>query len=86
MRLNEPVTEIVITGQYTTNIPDDSDLLVEFEDNKIALLNGCNINFAEFHAYSNKSISIGMFASTRKFCSPDFDSKYTSALSSSVSF
>lgn len=83
---NEPVIEINISGQYTSNIPDDNDLLVEFKDNKVTLLNGCNINFAQFNAYSNGSISFGPFVTTRKFCNPDFDAKYTSTLSTSFSF
>lgn len=77
---------VKLSGKYSTNLPDDSDLLVEFSDSTVNILNGCNAQSATYQAFSNASISFTPFLSTLKFCPNDHDSKYTSALGSSQSF
>lgn len=77
---------VKLSGKYSTNLPDDSDLLVEFTESTVSILNGCNAQSATYQAFSNASISFTPFISTLKFCAIDYDSKYTSALGSSQSF
>lgn len=77
---------VKLNGKFSTNLPDDSDLLVEFSESTVNILNGCNAQSATYQAFSNASISFTPFISTLKFCPIDHDSKYTSALASSQSF
>ena len=55
-------------------------------DNRVSLLNGCNVNSATYEAYDNGTIKFGLFISTLRFCPDDQDSLYTSALSNSVTY
>lgn len=55
-------------------------------DNRVSLLNGCNVNSATYEAYDNGTIKFGLFISTLRFCVDDQDSLYTSALSNSVTY
>lgn len=75
-----------LSGKYSTNLPDDNDLLVEFVDNNVNILNGCNSQSSTYQAFSNGTIIFNTFISTLKYCTIDFDSKYSSALTNSVSF
>ncbi len=56
------------------------------ENNKVSILNGCNVQSATFKAADDGSILFGPFISTKIFCQNDKDSVYTSALSNSVKY
>ena len=78
---------VTFNNTYKPNINDDSDLLIKFDsENKVSLLNGCNLNSATYEAYDNGTIKFGLFISTLRFCPNDNDSVYTSALSGSVKY
>lgn len=78
---------VTFNNTYKPNINDDSDLLIKFDtENKVSLLNGCNVNSATYEAYNDGTIKIDTFISTRRFCVDDQDSVYTSALSGSVKY
>lgn len=80
------VQPVIFSGNYRTNIPNDSDLLIRFNSTGISVVNGCNSHQANYNAYSNNTIAFSPFASTRIACANDFDSLYLQALIASVSF
>ncbi len=61
-------------------------MIVEFNDNTVNLLNGCNSQSSVYQAYSNGTVNFNLFTSTLKYCVNDFDNKYTYALTQSVSY
>lgn len=77
----KPVT---FEGNYTTSIPNDSDLIIKFASNQVSILNGCNSYSGTYEADSLGNIAFKQMAGTLKACSVDFDNLYTKALSNSV--
>jgi len=77
---------VTFDNTYETNF-NASDILIELTaDNRVSLLNGCNVNSATYEAYDNGTIRFGMFIKTLRFCMDDQDSLYTNALSNSVAY
>ena len=50
------VTQVTFNQTYSTNIPDDSDLLIRFDSTRVSIVNGCNVQSANYKAFSNGTI------------------------------
>ena len=72
---------IQLSGKYSTNLRNDPNILIEFAENRVSLVNGCNAQNALYKAFSNGTIIVNLFQSTLKFCLNDNDGVYTKALS-----
>lgn len=73
-------------GDYTTNLIGNSKIVIQVTNSSISILNGCNRQFASYKAYSNGTLSVSLFASTRMFCPTNFDIIYVNAFTLSKSF
>ncbi len=74
-----------LSGNYSTDIKNDVDLLVSFaNDGKASILNGCNSFNTEYFAFSNGSVLFNEFVGTFKYCRNDNDYLYLNALGDSV--
>ncbi len=76
----------LLNGNYTTNLIGNSKIVIQLTNSSISILNGCNSQFASYKAYSNGTLSVSLFASTRMFCPTNFDSIYVNAFTLSKSF
>lgn len=76
------LTKLSLKGTYKpTNINNDNDLLIVFEDGEsVRIQNGCNIHSGIYNAFGNGTVTIGKFFSTRRACREDFDKIYLDAL------
>ena len=82
------VKKVSFSGTYKpTNINNDKDLLIVFEDGEsVSIQNGCNIHSGIYSAFENGTVTIGKFFSTRRACREDFDKVYLDALTTSGNF
>ncbi len=83
VRLSEPVS---LAGKYSTNLLNDANVALEFTDSRVSLVGGCNIQSADYKAFSNGTFSVTQFSSTLRFCDRDNDRVYVGALSQAVNF
>lgn len=59
------VKNVVFVGNYSTNIRNDSDLIISLSsDQRVNILNGCNSYGSNYSAFSNGSILFGNFVGT----------------------
>jgi heat shock protein HslJ len=75
-----------LDGLFHTSLNANPNALIRINGTTISLENGCNSARASFNAYSDRSLIIGNFSSTKKFCPNDTDSVYLTALSKSIKY
>lgn len=78
--------QIYFTGNFSTSIKNNTDIVISFTAERVNLLNGCNTYGAQYQAYSNGTINIGPFIGTKMACKNDLDYLYLNALGDAVFF
>jgi len=73
-------------GKYSTNIQNDTNVLIQFEGNQVNILNACNSLSSTYTAFKNGTIKFKQFGGTEMACTSSYDYIFENALQNSVNY